>query len=315
VIKASPKGPRVTVVMNYLYNPEFLSETLASVYAQSFQDWEIVLWDNGSETDIAPIVAPWDERLRWIRTDDTVPLGEARNRAIEAGRGSLTAFLDADDIWHPDKLARQVDVLDRPSVGVTYTGTELFWPDGCAVDKYAGQTPPTGDVTGSLMLSNFTVFSSIVVRSEVLARERFDPRLSAMEDTDWLIRASRDWDFEFVPGRLCRYRQHSASFSARKTRVFREEHRLLAGQWAVDFPDEWGQVGQQVLRGIHCDEALLAWREGNAVRARQMLRGEKIQSLREAKVYLASFLSPSVADRMQALFTGRGTLPSSTEGA
>lgn len=142
-------SPCVSVIMNCRNSSEFLKEAIDSVFAQSFDNWEIVFWDNQS-TDASPEIAQsycrassdGDEQkkrvLRYFRAEEPAPLGQARNLAIQKARGELIAFLDCDDLWEPDKLARQVELFERnPALGLVCTDTKVVKGNKKYVFRYA----------------------------------------------------------------------------------------------------------------------------------------------------------------------------------
>lgn len=107
----------------------FLARAVASVRTQTRRDWELIIADDGS-TDATPVLARTladeDPRIRVLAAPETGPRGAAaaRNRAIAVARGRYLAFLDADDEWLPDKLARQLGWMEAEGLALTYTG---FW--------------------------------------------------------------------------------------------------------------------------------------------------------------------------------------------
>src|SRR5450755_3635344 len=98
---------KVSIIMNCLNGERFVREAIDSVYAQSYSDWEIVFWDNASTDKTGEIAQSYDSRLRYFRADQTVPLGPARNLAIQRARGEWVGFVDYDDLSMPDRLTRQ----------------------------------------------------------------------------------------------------------------------------------------------------------------------------------------------------------------
>src|ERR1700735_2324703 len=103
--------PLVSIVTPVYKAGPWLKETLASVRAQTLTDWEQILVDDGSSDNsvaIAEAAAKQDARFTLIRTPQNMGPSSARNLAIEAARGRFIAFLDADDLWLPEKLARSV---------------------------------------------------------------------------------------------------------------------------------------------------------------------------------------------------------------
>src|SRR5207253_2699830 len=91
----------------FYYLLALIVAALASVFAQTYRDFEVIVVDDGSTDDTALRVAEWADRLVWVRQPNSGP-AHARNEAIARAQGRLVAFLDADDIWLPRKLDRQV---------------------------------------------------------------------------------------------------------------------------------------------------------------------------------------------------------------
>ena len=114
----------VSVVVPVYNGERFIDRTLVSALAQTYNPFEVIVVDDGS-TDCTPYLIEAasirDERIRAFRTKNAGPAA-ARYFGIKQARGTLVAFLDADDLWHPEKIARQVEVMKRssPNVGLVY---------------------------------------------------------------------------------------------------------------------------------------------------------------------------------------------------
>lgn len=122
--------PLISVIINVYNGAATLREAVNSVLAQTFADWELVIWDDGSTDGSAAIVAEYrDSRIRYFFSPEQVSLGQARNEAIKLARGAWIAFLDQDDIWLPQKLEKQVALIGD-DVGLIYGRTVRFYPDG-----------------------------------------------------------------------------------------------------------------------------------------------------------------------------------------
>src|SRR5579862_1470788 len=100
---------RVSVCLPVLNGEETLARTLDSVFAQTYRDFEVLVFDDGSTDRTAEIASEYDVRL--IRSDN-VGVAEARNRMLREAKGELVAFIDADDEWLPEKLEKQIHALD-----------------------------------------------------------------------------------------------------------------------------------------------------------------------------------------------------------
>ncbi len=117
-------GPAVSVIIPTYNRARLVVEAIESVRAQSFADLEIVVVDDGSTDDtVARLVelARTESRVRWIETTHTGRPGAARNRGVEASWGRLLAFLDSDDLWHPQKLELQLPLIVNGGYRICHT--------------------------------------------------------------------------------------------------------------------------------------------------------------------------------------------------
>ena len=111
--------PLVSVLMNCYNGEKFLNQAIDSVISQSYQNWELIFWDNQSEDESAEIFKKHvDSRLKYYYAPKHTLLYEARNYALEHVRGELIAFLDVDDCWLPYKLEFQVELFKNQNVGL-----------------------------------------------------------------------------------------------------------------------------------------------------------------------------------------------------
>ena len=215
--------PVVTVV-TAAYNAErFLGATVESVLGQTYPDFEHVVVDDGSSDGTAALVeafAARDPRVRLVRQPNA-GAAAARNAGVRAGRGRFVAFLDHDDLWAPEKLARQMARFEAdPALGWCYTDAEFFDSATGAPRLRASSegAPPEGWVFEALLARNFIPFSSVVVR-----REAFENAGGLSEGAD--LRHVDDWDLwlriapvhrvGYVPAPLLRYRWHAAQATQR----------------------------------------------------------------------------------------------------
>jgi glycosyltransferase involved in cell wall biosynthesis len=138
--------PLVSVIMNVRNGASTLREAVDSVMAQTFTDWELIVWDDCSTDHSAQIIAEYrDRRVRYFLSPKDTPLGKARDNAIRQATGAWVAFLDQDDIWMPRKLEMQM-ALENPhpskrslggapqTTGIIYGRTVRFYPSGMERD-------------------------------------------------------------------------------------------------------------------------------------------------------------------------------------
>lgn len=110
--------------MNCLNGEKFLRQAIDSVYTQTFTDWEIIFFDSGSTDKSIEIASGYGERVKVFRLEQPVPLGRARQEAVDKATGDFLAFLDVDDVWLPFKLQLQYDLMKSGEYDVCYGGVQ-----------------------------------------------------------------------------------------------------------------------------------------------------------------------------------------------
>jgi glycosyltransferase involved in cell wall biosynthesis len=187
----------------------FVADAIRSVLGQTRPPNECIVVDDGSTDDTADVVAGFGREVTLVRQ---VQLGvsAARNTGIRAATGDLIAFLDADDVWLPQKLAQQVPAMASCEVGASYTGyaiadADLRWR------RLIDRPTPADEIDRLLALEVVSVGLSFtgVVRRDVLERiGGFNERLSTSADLDLVARLARRSTIVAVPEVLSVYRQH-----------------------------------------------------------------------------------------------------------
>lgn len=210
-------GPRVSVVIAAYNAAETLRETLASVEAQTREDLEIVVVDDGS-TDATPRIleqhARTSPRLSWVRQANA-GVAAAREHAIALSKGDLLAFVDADDLWSPHKLERQLPLFERAEVGLVYCDVRDLLPDGDAPGSwFQAKAPARGKVLPQLFSGNFVCTTSVVVRKASLrAAGGFNRSQRVNEDYDLWLRLANEVEFDYVDEVLVRKRAVASSLT------------------------------------------------------------------------------------------------------
>lgn len=218
---ASP-SPRVSVVIPAFNAEAYLAETVSSVLAQTFRDCEIVAVNDGSTDGTRSVLAAFGDRLRVIDQENR-GLPGARNRGVAEARGEWVAFLDADDLWLPEKLEKQMALVEAdPSYELVYTNRYNIGVVGDLPEVQSDVQPLlAGDVFEDLLTVGnvITVSSSLVRRSTFLALGGFDETLRAAEDWDLWLRLTATGRVGVVADPLVRYRHHAQMMSKDPTRM------------------------------------------------------------------------------------------------
>ncbi len=221
--------PEVTVVISAYNAMTYLPETLDSVLKQTFSDFEVLIINDGSTDGIiewASQIA--DSRIKPI-SQENQGLPGARNTGIAHAQGEYIAFLDADDLWEPTKIEKQVQCFQANSnAGVVYTWTLL-------VDEYG---KPTGRIFASHAEGNVWIHlletdvisngSSAMVRRDCFeVVGLFDRTLTSAEDLDMWLRLAVQYPFAVVKEPLTLYRQYSTSMSKNRQRMFQNLQTVI----------------------------------------------------------------------------------------
>lgn len=226
-------SPPVVSVIVAAYNAaEFIGETMASVFAQTFKDYEVIVINDGSE-DIEQLeraLEPYRERVIYITTANR-GLAAARNTGTEPSRGRYIAFLDADDVWLPTYLAEQIEFIQKGNYDLVYSDALLFGDTPLAGRTFMETAPSKGPVTfQSLISGRCNVIGSGVValKGPLLEAGLFDPKLRNSQDFDLWIRLVRQGArLAYQRKVLLRYRYHESSLSGDATNRIVRELRVL----------------------------------------------------------------------------------------
>jgi glycosyltransferase involved in cell wall biosynthesis len=228
------------VIPTYNYG-QFVGEAIESVLSQTYRPLELIVVDDGSTDDTQEVLARFEGRIHSL-SQENQGLSAARNAGIRLAKGEYLAFLDADDYWMPDKLARQVPVLEcSPDVGVIYCGMQMLWTETGAT-RVQGCLPRwQGDIRRLLLEDNRVTGgpSAVLVRRECFDRVGlFDESIRSIQDRDMWIRISRHYHFAYVDEPLILYRLHGDNMSrgigmTRKV-ALRHEYRMTVVRRAFE---------------------------------------------------------------------------------
>ena len=227
--------PLVSVIVPAWNAAATLLETLESAGRQTHRNLEILVVDDGATDRTAEIAAGYcarDSRARLIQTENR-GLASARNRAIDEARGEFIAPLDADDIWHPEKIERQLAtfVEKGPKVGLVYCWYRMIDEEGLVTEEPWGPVFE-GDVFARHLQCSFGTGSSPLIRRNALDGVRYDPALGKAGNQgseDWLLqlRIAARWKVACTKAFLLGYRTGRANMSSDRARMMRSHIQML----------------------------------------------------------------------------------------
>ena len=294
--------PTVSVVIA-AYNAErWIAGAIRSVLGQDYPVLEVIVVDDGSTDATREVVVPFQELVRYV-FQENAGSAAARNHGIRLARGELVAFLDADDLWLPGKLAAQVACLQaHPDCGWCYTDAWLVDASTRSKKVRLSQLSPMteGWVLEALLLSNFVPFSSALVRREALEavggfREGPDRRIS--EDWDLWLRMAAYYPVCRVAEPLVLIRDHAdrKTGTAALDELVRARVRIV--EEAVARHPELRRLRRVALAGIYEGAGRKALVRGHRAQARRLL-GRAVQMdpgrLRRWGYWLAAWMPAAV---------------------
>jgi glycosyltransferase involved in cell wall biosynthesis len=215
------------VITSYNYGL-YIRESLASVLSQTYDNFEVIIVDDGSQDGTKEIVSTYssDTRIKYFYQDNAGQ-PKAKNRGICESRGEFIAFLDADDIWMPSKLEKQLALFADPEVGVVYSRRQWIDPNGVEISGNERMLQ-RGMILDQIFVDNFVCFSSSVIRRSYLEQVGyFDESLPMGIDYDLWIRLASVCKFDFVDEPLVKYRTGHSNLSKNTMKRYECAQQIL----------------------------------------------------------------------------------------
>jgi glycosyltransferase involved in cell wall biosynthesis len=232
--------PRVSVVMPVYNRASVVGRAIESVMAQSFEDWELIVVDDGSSDDTREVVREFiqrDSRVRLVE-GQRGGVSRARNTGVEASHGSIVAFIDSDNAWRPDFLLVSVSAMAQFGVRITYAGIKRYESDG--VIQYVGLQAGRDYLLDGLSFVDLNVL--VVERALLDETGLFDTALRRWVDFDLVLRLFERADAKYLPIIGVDY-EHEETSVGRITTSERSTWRdVVLGKYLVD----WNAVSAEV---------------------------------------------------------------------
>lgn len=225
-VSTADDKPLISVIMNCYNGDAYLRESISSICSQTYENWELVFWDNCSTDGSMDIVrSVQDSRLKCFSALEHTSLGLARKLALEKATGEWVGFLDVDDLWFPEKLSEQMNAIqsERSAVGLVYSRCVVL--DGEknyteSISQTAQVLPsckslPQACLAEKLFLGNLIPFPSILYKRKVLSEIGGFPDYNHPPDYYMSLSVSLKHKAIAVDKILCAYRIHKNNLSAK----------------------------------------------------------------------------------------------------
>lgn len=214
-----PTTPLISCIIPAFNSERYVGEAIESVLAQTYRQLHVVVADDGSTDATVSVVQAYGSRVDLVQQATAGPAA-TRNLGLNRARGEFVAFLDADDVWHPEKLERQMArFAARPELDLCITQVQMVWADELADEAHyyrdAPRTAPVAGYSTPALLARRAIFESVGI---------FDTRLWFADATDWFMRAEEAGAvLELLPEVLTYHRMHGTNLTRRRSEASREE--------------------------------------------------------------------------------------------
>lgn len=177
--------PLISIVVPVFNVRQYIEETIHSIQAQSYKEWELILVDDGSTDGTREYLETINNpRIRVIFLKENIGAAKARNKGVAEAKGKYVSFMDADDLWVPEKLEKQVEFMENRNINFSFTSYEFGTEEG----------KPTGhivkvpeEITYKKALKNTTIFTSTVMLNiEILGKDMVQmPEIKSEDTATW----------------------------------------------------------------------------------------------------------------------------------
>ena len=208
------KTPLISIMMNCYNGEQYLEQAIQSIIAQTYNQWEIIFWDNNSTDNSANIVHSFnDSRIHYFKSTEHTNLGTAKNKALKKVDTEWLAFLDVDDFWEKDKLEKQVEIIKKDDglIGLIYGRCNVLYEnDKMRVETYKkGLHLPNGYIFDDLLYENFIPFATTIVNTEkFIETGAFSDELSHSTDYQMFLNLTAKYKVEVTQDICATVRKH-----------------------------------------------------------------------------------------------------------
>lgn len=233
--------PLVSIIMNCYNGEKYLQESLQSVFTQTYENWELIFWDNLSSDSSKEILEKHqDRRIKYFCSKRFLNLYEARNHALKEASGKYVCFLDVDDLYEKEKIDLQVKFLEEnEEFKMVYSN--YFTLDEQIKKKFVKLkfNLPTGKITRKI-LRHYTVgIINTLLKREIFEKDIFMNKYNIIGDFDFFVRISRNIKIGCIQKPLATYRLHAKNYSKLKVKVFHDELK----SWIKENEEDFNNAG------------------------------------------------------------------------
>ncbi len=221
---------KVSIIVPVYNAANYIEQTIQSILAQDYENWELILVENGStDNSVDKIRSFSDERIRLIVMEGNAGAANARNEGMRQASGVFVGYIDADDLWRSDKLSKQILFMEEKSAAFSFTGYEFGDENAVGTGKIV-RVPET--LSYKQALSNTTIFTSTVMfDTRLIEKDKlYMPNVKSEDSALW-FRILREGNIAYgLDENLVTYRRPANSLSSNKMEALRRIWNLYRKQ-------------------------------------------------------------------------------------
>ena len=221
----------------------FIIDTITSVLSQSYVDWEMIIVDDCSidnSVEIIERIIGDNPKIRLIKLENNVGSAQSRNAALEVANGRFIAFLDSDDIWHPDKLEKQVVFMLKRKAPISFTSYELIDENGESKNHIIHSVEKLTQI--DYLKNTIIGFSTSMIDTQMVGNSFRMMDIRTRQDASlWITLLGKGFIAQGINEVLMKYRVHSQSISANKVKAAKQVWNLYFNLHGLGF-----------LKSIYC---------------------------------------------------------------
>jgi len=208
--------PLVSVIVNCFNGEKYLEDCLSSIINQTYDNWEVIFWDNHSTDNSKKIFKKfYDKRFKYYLSPRHTFLYEARDLALKKSNGDFIAFCDVDDFWSKEKLECLIPLFRDKNIGIVYSNQWILKDSNKKKKIYINNKLPRGNISSYIIKGpSVTILTAVIRKSEYLnLKIGFNKKYQLIGDFDFFLRISRKILFDCVQKPLAFYRLHEDNFT------------------------------------------------------------------------------------------------------
>ena len=242
--------PLVSVILPTYNCAAFLPHSIGSILAQTYNSYEIIVVDDGSTDNTKEVLNSFIQRIKYVQLEQNRGLPATRNIGIRSAQGTYIAFIDADDLWIPEKLQTDIEYFDKhPDISMVYSKHINIDEKGCVLDGGPKIRLPSGNIFIQLFSEqNFIIPSSVVVRNNVFQTTGlFDEQLFNCQDWDMWLRIAFYFNVAGINKTLVKYRHNPHSLSKNRSNVLKYQ-KIVIDKTYNNFKDKENGIDEKLYK-------------------------------------------------------------------